>query len=323
MAKSSAISMPVLGRRRRQPRRSPRACRARGARPSWPPLGVADRPRAAGVVRRRRQRVVAALAVGHADRVDRRQVERRRSRARRSAAAASRRPRSRPRSAGTARTRRRSARARGRRRSLSGSARAAARERSGLALHRREQLRTQRRVVLGGLGTRRRPSSVASAASISCGPSPPARCGGLAQQHDSLRELAGQTRAGRTASLRASSSRQVAKASRPRLDRPLPAPGLADLERAAPADAVDVGVDGQHRASRQRRFPGPRQRTTPAGRRARRGRCRRRPRRRRPRSAWAGSCRSRSSGSGCSIRIRGGGRSLLVTSLGWAARGTL
>ena len=37
-------------------------------------LGPADGPRAAGVVGRRRERVVAALAVGDADRVDRRQV---------------------------------------------------------------------------------------------------------------------------------------------------------------------------------------------------------------------------------------------------------
>ena len=40
-----------------------------------PPSGAADGPRAAGVVGRRRGRVVAALALGHADRVDRRQVQ--------------------------------------------------------------------------------------------------------------------------------------------------------------------------------------------------------------------------------------------------------
>ena len=40
-----------------------------------PAFGRADRPRAAGVVGRRRRRVVATLALGRADRVDRRQVD--------------------------------------------------------------------------------------------------------------------------------------------------------------------------------------------------------------------------------------------------------
>ena len=78
---------------------------------SWPPVGVADRPGRAGIAGRGGQRVVAALAVGQADRVDRRQVE--------DVEAELGQPRElaldaragRPRSAGTARTRRRSGRA--------------------------------------------------------------------------------------------------------------------------------------------------------------------------------------------------------------------
>ena len=42
---------------------------------SWPPVAVADRPRRSGVLGTGDQRVVAALAVGQSDRVDRRQVE--------------------------------------------------------------------------------------------------------------------------------------------------------------------------------------------------------------------------------------------------------
>ena len=42
---------------------------------SWPPAGVADRPRAARIAGAGHEGVVAALAVGHADRVDGREVE--------------------------------------------------------------------------------------------------------------------------------------------------------------------------------------------------------------------------------------------------------
>ena len=95
MAKSSATSRP-----------RPRASATRARRSSRrPELGVdrgvaagrvADRPRAARVVGRGHERVVPALAVGAADRVDRRQVERRRTRARPGRAAAAARRRGRP-----------------------------------------------------------------------------------------------------------------------------------------------------------------------------------------------------------------------------------
>ena len=62
-------------RRLRPARENPRACRARGCIASWPPSRRADGIGAAGIAGSGRQRVVAALAVGLADRMDRRQIE--------------------------------------------------------------------------------------------------------------------------------------------------------------------------------------------------------------------------------------------------------
>ena len=73
-AMSSAISSPcsrAAATRRSKSSRLPSS----GWTARWPPSARADRVGAAGVVRPGRQRVVAALAVGAADRVDRREVE--------------------------------------------------------------------------------------------------------------------------------------------------------------------------------------------------------------------------------------------------------
>ena len=121
------LEAELAGARRRR-RRSPRSVPRSGWIASWPPSCGADRPRRAGVVGPGGQGVVRALAVGRADRVDRRQVEhveahrgdggqplRRRAEGpgRRSCRPSGRRPR--PRSAGRTRTRSRRALARGRR----------------------------------------------------------------------------------------------------------------------------------------------------------------------------------------------------------------
>ena len=65
----------VVLRRRHQRAEVGAACRARGWIASWPPSRTADRIRAARIVRFGAQRIVAALAVGRADRMDRRKVQ--------------------------------------------------------------------------------------------------------------------------------------------------------------------------------------------------------------------------------------------------------
>ena len=115
MAKSSAISIPCFLASLTS-RSNCLTVPSPGSIASWPPSSLPIAHGLPGSSGRAFERVVPALAARAADRMDRRQVERRRSRAPRTAAAARALPRSRPTSAGRARTRSRSARARGRRR---------------------------------------------------------------------------------------------------------------------------------------------------------------------------------------------------------------
>ena len=213
-------------------------------------LGGADRVRRAGVVRAGDERVVAALAVLAADRVERQQVEHVEAEVGDLRARAPRRPSGRPRSAGTARTRRRSGPSRGRPRAASGLSSVVAPSRSWTRLHRLEQLRAERDVELRadrrvGVGQHvvrlldrvvaRRPWRAASARSSSTTPS------------DSSPERSSSRSA---STLRRSSSCQVRPAVGPGLDRELPAPGRLDRELAAPAHAVEVRRRGRASASR-------------------------------------------------------------------------
>ena len=195
--------------------------------------GVADRPRRAGIAGRRGQRVVAALAVGQPDRVDRRQVDRRRSRARPAAAAGAATPVRPPHERGNSsyqepnRARSRSTssgqrlRAGGSRRGGSGRARSRPRA------PRRAPCRAWRPPGSSGR------SSSAIACSISAvAPASPlcsaAACSSTTPSDSSLERSVWPP-----ATLRASSSRQVRELVGPGLDRVLPAPGRSTVNRPA------------------------------------------------------------------------------------------
>ena len=73
-AKSSATSMPYRLQAATKPRKSS-SVPSSGCTASWPPSAAADRIGAAGIALARAQRVVAALAVGVPDRMDRREID--------------------------------------------------------------------------------------------------------------------------------------------------------------------------------------------------------------------------------------------------------
>ena len=248
--------------------------------------GVADRPRRAGVAGRRGQRVVAALAVGQPDRVDRRQVEDVEAELGQPRQLALDAAAGRPRSGGTARTRRRTGRAAGRPRAVSGcgSARRAVAVR--VALDRRGQLVAERDVVLGGsgiarvveLGDRVLDQRRGRAGVAGCARRRPA-----AARRPRTARWRG--RAWPPATLRASSSRQVPNSVGPGLDRVLPAPGRSTVNSPAqrtPPRWASIRSSSASPGGRRRARCGARPRAAARG---RRGRCRRRPRRCRRRSA--------------------------------------
>ena len=171
--------------------------------------GVADRPRRAGIAGRRGQRVVAALAVGQPDRVDRRQVDRRRSRARPAAAAGAERRSGRPRNGGTAHTRSRTARAAGR---PGRSAAAAGGPRRGGSGRARSRPRAPRRAPCRAW--RSRGSSGRCSSAIACSISAVAAgsslCSAAACSSTRPSDSSLERSVWPPATLRASSSRQVA-----------------------------------------------------------------------------------------------------------------
>ena len=150
---------------------------------------VADRPRRAGIAGRRRERVVGALAVRQADRVDRRQVEDVEAELGELGDDLLRRPRSRPRSAGRARTRRRSAPARGRRRRASVRVHRRRAAAVGVALDGREAARGRARPRGSASSSRRLRERALDALAVGA---LRARAGGLLEQHHALRQLAGE-----------------------------------------------------------------------------------------------------------------------------------
>ena len=99
-----------LAAARDQRARSPRSVPSSGSIASWPPSSEPIAHGLPGIARAGDERVVAALAVRRADRVDRRQVDDVEAELGEVGQHLGRRPRSRPTSAGRARTRRRSAR---------------------------------------------------------------------------------------------------------------------------------------------------------------------------------------------------------------------
>ena len=234
--------MPCSRRRRRRARRSPRSCRARGG----PRRGRRRRrrsPTGARVAGRRGQRVVAALAVG----------------LRRSGGSAAGRATSKPSSAsrgsccstpskppherGNSSYQAPNAGARRGRPRCATAARSVGAPSARLAaLDGREQLGAERRVVLGVLGDGRRPRACAAACSISAAVVAARRALGAPRAAAARpRPARRRARAGRPATLRSSSSRQVAERVGPGLDRVLPAAERGRPSNAPrPADAAEV-----------------------------------------------------------------------------------
>ena len=213
----------------------------------------ADRVRRAGIVRAGLERVVRALAVLAADRVDRQQVEHVEAVLGDLRGRGPRRPSGRPRSAGTARTRTRSARARGRPRSPAASRcggvvalAVAARRRREVGRQRGVEPRARPRPARRAGASSARSSTVRSGAALGAGR-------GVLEQQRALGELAGEVvlagvdlalqlvAPGREESLQAS----IVHSQRP---------GVSTANDARPADAV-VWASTRASATRSSRRP--------------------------------------------------------------------
>ena len=267
-------------------------------------LGRADGVGRAGIVRAGDERVVAALAVRPADRVDRRAGRRRRSPSRRARGSCASTPFRPPQERGKtsyqapkrARTRSTSSASDG---SSCGVAVAL-----GVALDGGEQLVAHRGVVLGGLEDLGVVEHAERVLDQLAGRRPWRAAGRVVRAARRPRESSPASSVSPASSLRRSSSRQVAKTSVQARERELPAARLVDDERAAPADAVVVRVE--RAAARPRahlRAPArPGEDDARGASRGRRGRRRRRPRRRSPTVRFAGIARRRrrrAAGTGC------------------------
>ena len=276
---------------------------------SWPPRLDADRPRAAGIARAGGQRVVGALAVRLADRVDRREVQDVEAERGQICGTASAVPRSPPHERGRARTRRRSAPARGRRRARAARRAARSSVRSGwrsiAAASSAAEGRASCLASSGASGslsvrmacsiTRRSAAALARSAAARAAarrPRTPRRRGLLAGL-----ELAAELVAPRGERVR--STHSIVYCQRP---------GGPSTAKRPPSGRRVVGVDRRERRLDQRRAPGAFQQTS-----ARRTSCpsredrRRRSTRRRPRSAWTGAAATVEDdrggrGTGCRVR---------------------
>ena len=213
----------------------------------WPPSLVADRPRAAGVVGAGDERVVAALAVREADRVDRRQVEHVEAELGQPRQLLAARRRGRPTSAGTARTRRRSGRGRGSTSTLELARRACRSVRSGIGASTRREVGDRAPAA----DRRRRPRARRRRGERRALAAAPRSCAAASRSTSTPSDSSPPRSSWPASSLRSTSSRQEAKrsAQASTVQRQRPS-GPSTRERALPAHAVLVGVDRRAAAPR-------------------------------------------------------------------------